>query len=138
MHGLWRTLGLQKTENWKKYAFSMLNLEFLVFSVQAFKEITQILPKFAWLPGKNIIDIQSFSSQLYEIIIDYLFNAPKLTSACLDAYLTNKRFWLMRSFIWRSSCLAWCAAYNCSNSSKNSRKKHSKLFRKVSSPEKHE
>ena len=74
MHGLWRTLGLQKTENWKKYAFSMLNLEFLVFSVQAFKEITQILPKFAWLPGKNIIDIQSFSSQLYEIIIDYLFN----------------------------------------------------------------
>ena len=67
-------LGYKKLKTGKKYAFSMLNLEFLVFSVQAFKEITQILPRFAWLPGKNIIDIQSFSSQLYEIIIDYLFN----------------------------------------------------------------
>ena len=65
---------LEKIESWKKYAISLLWFEFLVFSVKAFKEITQYYSKFVWLPGKNIAEIQSFNSQLYEIIIDYLFH----------------------------------------------------------------
>ena len=40
--------------------------------VQAFKEIKQILLQI-WLPEKMILDIQSFSSKLYENIIDYIF-----------------------------------------------------------------
>ena len=37
------------------------------------KKLRNYYSKFVWLPVKNIIDIQSFSCQLYETIIDYLF-----------------------------------------------------------------
>ena len=44
-----------------------------MISMWNFEKFRKYYSKFVWFPGKNIIDIQSFSSQLYEIIIDYFF-----------------------------------------------------------------
>ena len=54
---------------------SLFNFEALVFSVQTFKGITQKLFQICLTTWKkNIIDIQSFSSQLLEIITYLFFN----------------------------------------------------------------
>ena len=50
---------------------SLWNFEAFVFPIQAYANITSNL--FDSLEKKKLIDIQSFSSQLYEIIIDYIF-----------------------------------------------------------------
>ena len=64
---------LEKTESWKKYVTSLLNFGVLVFLYKLLKKLRKYYFKFVRLPGKNI-ETQSFSSQLYEIGIDYLFN----------------------------------------------------------------
>ena len=44
---------LEKTASWKKYVTSLLNFGVLVFLVQAFKEITQILFQICSTPWKK-------------------------------------------------------------------------------------
>ena len=49
----------------------------------------------ATLPGKIINVIQSFSFQLYEIIIDYLFKVAKVASKqCWGVILTSLFFYI--------------------------------------------
>ena len=52
----------------------LLSFKVLDFLHKLLKKLRKYYFKFFWLLGENIIGIQSFSSQLYEIIIDYLFN----------------------------------------------------------------
>ena len=61
-----------KKKKWKlKEVISLQNVEF--FLVKAFKKIMQNYSKFVSFPGKIIDVIQSFSFQLIDIMIDYLF-----------------------------------------------------------------
>ena len=99
---------LEQTESWK----------ILVFSVQAFKEITQKLSKICFIPWKKYYWHSVI--QLWNVWNHYWLS-KKLQS---DVWaLPNKwKIWWMLSSFWRTTCPTWCAPCKCRNSSKKNPK----------------
>ena len=99
---------LEQTESWK----------ILVFSVKAFKEITQKLSQICFIPLKKYYWHSVI--QLWTVWNHYWLS-KKLQS---DAWaLPNKwKIWWMLSSFWRTTCPTWCASCKCRNSSKNNPK----------------
>ena len=103
-------LRLEKTGSCKKWVISLLNFGVLVFLYKLLKKLRKYYSKFIWFPGKNI-DIQSFSIQLYEIVIDYLFNVTQSNIRVTCGRLSTKwKILGMLSFFWRTTCPGWCGA----------------------------
>ena len=70
MDGLWRSSQARKNWKLKEVGYFTVKLWNFGFSVQTWGNWANI----RLLLWKIIIDISSFSSRLYEIIINYLFN----------------------------------------------------------------
>ena len=73
MHGLWRSFQVRKKWKLKEVKDFTVKLRVFVFKYKFLKKLHKNYSKFVWPTGNVINVIQSFSFQLYEIIIYYLY-----------------------------------------------------------------